>query len=50
MPLMSPEYFVASAAISAIIRILVALGYLTHEDIDNDFDEEGNFIPTEEFP
>jgi hypothetical protein len=49
MPLMPPEYFVASAVICAIIRMLVTLGYLV-PDIDNDFDEDGNIIPTEEFP
>jgi hypothetical protein len=46
MPLMPPEHFVASAVICAIVRVLVAFGYLIPEDID----KEGNFIPTEEFP
>jgi hypothetical protein len=45
-----PEYLVVSAVICAIVRVLVAFGYLIPEDIDNDFDEEGNFVPTEEFP
>jgi hypothetical protein len=44
-----PEYLVVSAIISIVIR-LVTFRYLVPEDIDNDFDEEGNFIPTEEFP
>jgi len=51
MPLMPPEYFVASAVICAIVRMLVILGYLAPKDIDNDFyDEDGDFVPTEEFP
>ncbi len=45
-----PEYLVVSAIISVVIRVLVVFGYLVPKDIDNDFDEEGNFIPTEEFP
>jgi hypothetical protein len=46
-----PEYLVVSAIISVVIRVLVAFGYLIPKDIDNDwFDEDGNFVPTEEFP
>jgi hypothetical protein len=49
MPLMPPEHFVASA-VCAIVQMLVTL-YLAPKDIDNDwFDEDGNFVPTEEFP
>jgi hypothetical protein len=45
-----PEYLVVSAIISVVIR-LVTFRYLVPEDIDNDwFDEDGNFVPTEEFP
>jgi hypothetical protein len=44
-----PEYLVVSAIITVVIR-LVTFRYLVPEDIDNGFDEEGNFIPTEEFP
>jgi hypothetical protein len=43
---MPPEYFVTSAVVYAM---LVVLRYLA-KDIDNDFDEDGNFVPTEEFP
>ena len=46
-----PEYLVVSAIISVVIRVLVVFGYLVPEDVDNDwFDEDGNFVPTEEFP
>jgi hypothetical protein len=48
---MPPEHFVASAVICAIVRVLVAFGYLIPEGIDNDwFDEDGNYVATEEFP
>jgi hypothetical protein len=46
---MPPEYFVTTAAVSVVIRLLV-MRYLAPKDIDNDFDEDGNFVPTEEFP